>query len=194
MSPENPNLLMQDREDLLLHVNTSKDLDVDPGRILNRDRSFLVQDWRVLHIEDDDGDAYLLVRALDQAGIRAWVHRCLDSEEGLLFLREQLLSDRHWPDVVLLDLNTPRMNGWEFLTAINADQTLRGLQVEIVTSSSLPEDRQRAAELGANGFHTKPDGFDELVHIMERIFAAPVSQQSSRSWKNPELAALPVSA
>lgn len=194
MSPETPNLLMQDREDLPLHVNTSKDLDVDPGRILNRDRSFLVENWRVLHIEDDDGDAYLLVRALDQAGIPARVHRCLDSEEGLLFLRQQLLSDPHWPDVVLLDLNTPRMNGWEFLTVINADKTLRGLQVEIVTSSSLPEDRERAADLGANGFHTKPDGFDELVHIMERIFAPPVREPSSSRWKNPELAVLPVSA
>ncbi|MBV8809990.1 MAG: response regulator [Acidobacteriaceae bacterium] len=155
------------------YINKREHLDIEPELASSRDRSFLVQDWRVLHIEDDNADAYLLRRALDQASIPARVHRCLDSEEGLYFLREMRLSDPVWPDIVLLDLNTPRMNGWDFLSTISADPSLQGLRIVIVTSSHAPEDVERASKFGVQGFYTKPDDFNGLVQMLEHIFAMP---------------------
>ncbi len=166
------------------HFNGSKNLDRKPRRASNHDQSLFARNWRVLHIEDDDGDAYLVRHALQKAGIPAEVHRCLNSEEGLLFLRS---ADTWWPDVVLLDLNTPRMNGWEFLTTIKADKALRGLHVVIVTSSRLPEDRERALELGAKDFQTKPDRFDELIHMLEGILAVPLEKPKGSRCADPGL-------
>lgn len=184
MGPETPN-----------HFPAVQNLAKDPPQPINRSKNLdgrlaAAQDWRVLHIEDDDGDAYLVLRALRHAAIPAKVYRCLDSEEGLLFLRQNRSDEARWPDVVLLDLNTPRMNGWEFLTSMNADEALCELDVVIVTSSSLPEDRERALALGARDFQTKPDHFDELILMMEKIFTAPLKEQLGSLSRDPGLTAV----
>ncbi len=197
MGPENhplfPQILrriVRRHDDPAPCMNKRENLDIEPARARSRDRSFLVQDWRVLHIEDDDADAYLLTRAMDEAAIPARVHRCLDSEEGLLFLREMRLSDPIWPDIVLLDLNTPRMNGWEFLGTITADPLLRDLRVVIVTSSNAAEDRERAFEFGVKDFYTKPDDFNGLVRMLEKIFATPEQVRSGAAYGTGLIAAL----
>ena len=182
--------VVQSLEEPPLQINLAALPDSSDTKPLGFSTSAFARDWWILHIEDDDGDAYLILRALRQAAIPASVYRCLDAEEGLFFLRRNSSDEARLPDVVLLDLNTPRMNGWEFLTAVNTDKALRGLHVVIVTSSSLPEDRERAVELGAKGFQTKPDHFDELIKMVEKIFTAPLKEQLGSRWKDPALTAV----
>jgi DNA-binding response OmpR family regulator len=93
----------------------------------------------------------------------------LDGEAGLRRLR----ADR--PDVLLLDLMLPRMNGLEVLKLVRADADLHGLPVVILTAKGRQQDRRMAEEIGADAFMTKPFSNAEVVEVVRRIAAAAKS-------------------
>ena len=119
--------------------------------------------------EDDPDDQLLTCEALEESRIANTTHFVDDGQELLDFLRWQgdyAASSPPRPDLILLDLNMPRMDGREALVAIKADPNLRSIPVVILTTSKAEEEVVRAYDLGANSFIVKPVSFDGLVQAV----------------------------
>ena len=117
----------------------------------------------VLVADDDEDDRALTRDALLQVDARSEIRFVQDGRELLEYLRSDGTCD---PDVVLLDLNMPRMNGKEALSEIRADDTLRALPVVVFTTSRTEEDVSDCYRRGANSFISKPMSFTGLVEAM----------------------------
>ena len=116
-----------------------------------------LQPIRVLLVEDNPDDATLTIRALERAKLRNRVHLVGTGLEALAFLRrEGQFLDAPRPDLILLDLNLPGMDGREVLATIKADDRLRHIPIVIVTASRSEEDVARSYGLHANAYVTKP--------------------------------------
>lgn len=130
---------------------------------------------QVLVAEDSRDDVLLLQRAFRKAGSSAQLHPVPDGLAALAYLRgESPYSDRArhpFPDLLLLDLNMPRLNGFEVLAAVRADPGLRQLAVYVLTASNLPADVERAHELHTHGYIVKPNRVDELVTLASAVSA-----------------------
>jgi CheY-like chemotaxis protein len=91
----------------------------------------------ILLVEDNENDEILTRLAFEQAKLEVRLHHVKDGEQCMAFLRKQgQYAAVPTPDIILLDLNMPRMDGREVLTAISADENLRPLPVVILTTSS----------------------------------------------------------
>ena len=119
----------------------------------------------ILLVEDDDDHAELMMRALDDHGRNTTVDRVADGETALAYLLRER-DTRPRPDVVLLDLHLPRVDGHEVLRRIKDDPELRSLPVVVLTTSSARRDVVRAHESHVNAYVVKPDDFDELDRMV----------------------------
>ncbi len=125
---------------------------------------------RILHAEDNPGDAQLTRLALEESGTPVDLHHVPDGEEALRFLhREGEYRDAPRPDIVLLDLNMPRLSGTEALTQIKEDPELRAIPVLVLTTSIAPTDVSRSYELHVNSYLRKPLSYGALVDLMQRV-------------------------
>lgn len=122
---------------------------------------------RILLIEDNDADALLIQEALREAGVEEPVHVSPDGEAAMAHLRAAGSTTQ--PDLVLLDLNLPRMDGREVLRRVKGDPALREIPVIVLTTSAAPEDISMAYGRGANAFVRKPLGMDRLVDAASAI-------------------------
>lgn len=125
----------------------------------------------VLLADDDEDDRDFTREAMRQVNPHSEVSFVSDGQELLDYLRRDGLyasseSDTRVPDVILLDLNMPRMTGSEALAAIRADETLKGLPVVVLTTSRREEDVADCYERGANSYISKPSTFTDLVEAM----------------------------
>ena len=124
----------------------------------------------VLLVEDDDVAAESVVRSLDKAGLRFPVVWAEDGEQALRVLRGQdPLRRVHRPRVILLDLNMPRMNGFEFLQHLRADAELCDDIVFVLTTSDGDMDRLRAYREHIAGYMVKAalgPQFARLAHLL----------------------------
>jgi CheY-like chemotaxis protein len=124
----------------------------------------------ILLVDDNIGDVVLTKEALKGANFTNRVTTMHDGVEAMEFLfRRGKHADAQRPDLILLDINMPRKNGCEVLTEIRRDDDLKLLPVIILTSSESEDDIQRAYELGANCFVTKPADLDEMVRVVQAI-------------------------
>jgi CheY-like chemotaxis protein len=124
----------------------------------------------ILLIEDDPADAHLVALALKQGRIRAHLHHQPDGREALNFLQRLAPhSEAPRPDLILLDLNMPRMNGREFLSIIKADEDLKAIPVVILTTSDVERDVVASYQLGASGYITKPVDMVQFAAAMEQL-------------------------
>jgi CheY-like chemotaxis protein len=127
----------------------------------------------VLIAEDNADDIFLLQQAFKKAGAASGFQAVRDGLEAQAYLKgEAAYSDRNahpFPDVLLLDLNMPRMNGFELLEWIRDDPACNRLIVHVMTASSRDADVQRAYELGANSYVVKPSRVDELVAFVTAL-------------------------
>jgi chemotaxis family two-component system response regulator Rcp1 len=131
---------------------------------------FVMQTCAFLHVEDSDADAFLFRAALDQAGIKVSVYRVSDGEQALAFLhRSGTYTNARRPELLVLDLNMPRMDGWTVLSWIRKDAELESIPAVVLSTSSGPEDRCRALALGARRYVVKPTIFNGWVHEVELI-------------------------
>ena len=127
------------------------------------------QDGVILLVDDDPDDLHMTRRALERNGFSGEVYSVGDGEELLDFLRHvgkfapPALSPT--PDLILLDLNMPKMDGREALAEIKSDETLRHIPVVVMTTSTAEQDIRRAYDLGSNSFISKPITLAELVEI-----------------------------
>ena len=125
----------------------------------------------ILLVEDREDDIILIERAFLKAGIINPVQRVRDGEEAILYLRgDGKFSNRDeypLPDLVLLDLALPGLDGFQVLEWVRQDPGLRALRIVVLTSSNDLKDVNRAYQLGANSFLVKPLDFADLVAMTE---------------------------
>ena len=128
-----------------------------------------IDDPVILLVEDSEGDALLMHTVAERAGFGPSLRLVRDGEEAIAYLLgDGAYHDRKQfplPTAVLLDLNLPRKNGFEVLAWMRQQPALRHLHTYILTSSSRPEDIQKAYDLGANSYLVKPINFDGLVNL-----------------------------
>jgi CheY-like chemotaxis protein len=128
----------------------------------------------VLLVEDDPADVVLIREAFEHNGVRSTLHVAGDGLEALAFLRgERAPAPR--PDLILLDLNLPRMDGRELLSVIKDDERLRTIPVVVLTTSDAEEDVLRSYDLHANAYVSKPVDFGRFVEVVRQIDAFFVS-------------------
>jgi CheY-like chemotaxis protein len=108
----------------------------------------------ILLVEDDELDVISFERALKKIGIQYKLFIAHNGKEALNMLTDP--ENPIKPDVILLDLNMPKMNGIEFLRALRGDKKFTELKVFIMTTSSESSDRSVAEELGISGYIIKP--------------------------------------
>lgn len=124
----------------------------------------------ILLIEDNPGDARLAQEALRGAKVRNNLSWVPDGVEALGFLkRESKYAAAPRPDLILLDLNLPRIDGREVLIAIKSDDKFRRIPVVILTTSQAQEDIQHAYHLNANCYISKPVDLDQFMRIVKTI-------------------------
>lgn len=129
----------------------------------NRDREL-----QVLLVEDSPGDVRLTQEALRDATMPVKLHVTFDGVDAMAFLHnEHPHEDAPRPDLILLDLNLPRMNGQEVLAHIKADARLRAIPAVILTASAAEEDIVRSYQLHANCFLSKPVQVDEFESLVK---------------------------
>jgi CheY-like chemotaxis protein len=129
-----------------------------------------VQPIEVLLVEDDPGDVLLTREAFEDHKVRNSLHVVNNGVEAMAFLRrEGEYAAAPTPDLILLDLNLPRMDGREVLAAIKADEVLRRIPVVVLTTSEAEEDVLRSYHLHANAYVTKPVDFDRFIDVVRRI-------------------------
>jgi len=128
----------------------------------------------VLLVEDDPGDVMLVRDAFAERGVVDSLAVVSDGVQALEFVRgEGDYAGARRPDLVLLDLNLPRKNGWEVLAEIKGDAGLATVPVVVLTTSQAEEDILRSYELRANAYVSKPvelDRFVAAVHTIDDFF------------------------
>ncbi|QSW88421.1 response regulator [Flavobacterium endoglycinae] len=108
----------------------------------------------ILLIEDDELDTISVERSLKKLEIEYTLHTAYNGLEALQLLRG--IEHPLIPDVILLDINMPKMNGIEFLKILRRDERLKELKVFVMTTSSEGTDRTAAEDLGISGYIIKP--------------------------------------
>lgn len=123
----------------------------------------------VLLVEDDPGDVLLTKEAFaDKISNR--LHVVSDGVDAMAFLRKEgSYANAPTPDLVLLDLNLPRMDGREVLATIKNDETLRLIPVVVLTNSDAEEDRFGSYSLHANAHVSKPVDFERFINVVRQI-------------------------
>jgi CheY-like chemotaxis protein len=128
----------------------------------------------ILLAEDNPGDVKLTKKALEQGKLVNNLHVVNDGVEAMTFLRnEGEYADTPRPDLILLDLNMPRMDGRDVLEELKADDDLKRIPVVVLTSSGAEEDVVKSYDLHANAYLTKPvdfDGFLEVINTLEEFW------------------------
>jgi CheY-like chemotaxis protein len=125
----------------------------------------------ILHVDDDENDAILFQKACERAGLPARTFRVDAADVAKAYLLgEGIYGDRArypLPQIVVLDLKMPRMDGFEFLKWLRHAEGLASLPVLVFTASVSREDKSRAIAEGANSYFIKPASFDALVKMVE---------------------------
>jgi chemotaxis family two-component system response regulator Rcp1 len=124
----------------------------------------------ILLIEDSPGDVRLTREAFHEANEKVNMHVACDGVEAIDFLRKQgKFADASRPDLILLDLNLPKMDGREVLAHIKEDKDLKSIPTVILTTSAAQSDIVGSYRLQANCYLTKPVQFDEFEVLVKSI-------------------------
>lgn len=124
----------------------------------------------VLLIEDDEDDVRLTREALKDSKVIVSMEVAVDGEEALRRLRRQgSFADAARPDLILLDLNLPRVSGREVIKELKQDPELKLIPVVVLTTSEADSDIVKCYDLGANCYITKPVNFEQFRRIVKAI-------------------------
>jgi chemotaxis family two-component system response regulator Rcp1 len=132
---------------------------LEPGRVLN-----------VLLVEDDPGDVLIAREAMAAGKLATTLFVVNDGVEAMAYLRRKNgFADARRPDLILLDLNLPRMSGHEVLAEVKADPDLRRIPVVVLTTSQAHDDITKSYDLHASVHVSKPVDFDEFAGVVKKI-------------------------
>jgi chemotaxis family two-component system response regulator Rcp1 len=124
----------------------------------------------ILLVEDNPSDVRLVQEAFKDGKLRNNLSVVDDGEKALAFLkREGIYEEAPRPDLILLDLNLPRLNGREMLSQVKECPELRHIPIVVLTTSKSEEDILRSYELHANCYVTKPVDLDQFIRVVQSI-------------------------
>ncbi|WP_433319232.1 response regulator [Micromonospora sp. CA-269861] len=128
------------------------------------------QPVRILVVDDDPGDVLMIEEALADSDVDKIIDVVSDGEEAMEFLRAEGRHEQaRRPDVILLDLNMPRMDGRQVLGAVKQDEDLRTIPIVVLTTSNADTDIVGSYTLQANAYVTKPIDLDDFNDVVRRI-------------------------
>ena len=129
-----------------------------------------LQPTDVLLVEDNPSDVYLTQVAFRRRPSESQIHVVEDGVQAMAFLRRELpYSAAPRPDLVLLDLNLPRKDGYKVLGEMKADEELRRIPVIVLTTSTATADIERCYDHHANCSIAKPVDFDDFERVVREI-------------------------
>lgn len=117
----------------------------------------------LLIVEDNEMNRDMLSRRLERSGYTVLI--AFDGETGIDVARAQL------PDLILMDMSLPVMDGWEATRRVKADETLRGIPVIALTAHAMANDRDKALEAGCDDYDTKPIDLPRLLSKIETLLS-----------------------
>ena len=125
---------------------------------------------QVLVVEDDLGDVALVEGAFAEHSVASDLHHVADGAEALAFLRREAPYDEApRPDLILLDLNMPRVDGRETLASIKSDPGLKSIPTIVFTTSAADNDVASSYDAQANAYVTKPINLDDYERVVSEI-------------------------
>lgn len=130
----------------------------------------MTREIHILLVEDNDGDIVLTMQALKKANVTNGVTVAKDGDEALKYLRKSgRFQQAQTPDLILLDINLPKIDGIEVLTEIKNDETLKTIPVVMLTTSDAENDIIRSYNNHANCYITKPVDFKKFIDVVQLI-------------------------
>jgi CheY-like chemotaxis protein len=137
---------------------------------------------KILLVEDNESSRDMLARRLSRRGYD--VIAAADGRTGISLARDRS------PDLIVMDLSLPEIDGWEAARRLKADPVTCEIPIVALTAHAMASDRQRALDSGCDGYHTKPVDFENLVRSLESFLEARHIPASLPG--NPILASAPV--
>jgi two-component system, cell cycle response regulator DivK len=123
---------------------------------------------RILIVEDNEMNRDMLSRRLERRGYQ--VILAMDGRRGLAAARSEA------PDLILMDMSLPEIDGWEVTRQLKSDDTTRGIPVIALTAHAMSSDRQKALEAGCDDYDTKPVEFQRLLMKIQTMLRSGSSQ------------------
>ncbi|MGB2982278.1 MAG: response regulator [Candidatus Bipolaricaulia bacterium] len=129
-----------------------------------------LEKMKVLVVEDNANDVTIIKRAMRKSDVKCELHFARDGEEALDALHQKGdFVDTPRPDLILLDINLPKINGLEVLERVKADERLRRIPVIVLTISEREEDMVKAYDSGAASYMTKPVDSKDFERLIQTV-------------------------
>ena len=125
----------------------------------------------ILIVDDDEDDRELFCDALREVDPSIVCIHAQDGQQALLGLR---LKEFPIPHIIFIDLNMPRLNGFQCLKELKKDRSLQNIPVAIYTTSKIKEHKEECERLGASHFITKPTRFTELCSVISEVLVKEI--------------------
>jgi two-component system cell cycle response regulator DivK len=119
---------------------------------------------RILVVEDNEWSRDIITRRLARRGYQ--VICAADGKRGIAMARDQS------PDLIVMDMSLPEIDGWEAVRRLKADPATRAIPIVALTAHAMASDRKKAMDAGCDDYHTKPVDFESLVRSMEAFLEA----------------------
>lgn len=123
----------------------------------------------ILLVEDNEGDIFLTTETLEDGNITNRISIARDGLDAIDLLEKSVTNSQDLPDLVLLDINLPKVNGFAVLKHIKDSNSLGHIPVIILTTSNSPEDKKMATELKANNYLFKPAEINDIIIAINKI-------------------------
>ena len=125
---------------------------------------------KILLVEDNEGDIVLTMQALKKANVTNGINVAKDGDEALRYLKKKgHFSNAETPDLILLDINLPKIDGMEVLAEIKNDEHLKTIPVVMLTTSDSENDIIQSYNNHANCYITKPVDFKKFIEVVQTI-------------------------
>jgi DNA-binding response OmpR family regulator len=141
----------------------------------------LTRPVRIFMLEDHTPDVFLVQKALRENQVRFQLNRFEDGERAMQALQSRGAGALETPDLFILDLNVPKVDGMDVLRAIRKDPAMAEVPIAVLTSSRALQDKVEAMALGANRFITKPADLQSFVRIVGGSIRELLDRPGSRS-------------
>ena len=127
----------------------------------------------IIITDDDKDDQEFLIKAIKQAGIKCEIETTYDGEELMTMLKEKSgKQNKKLPDLIILDLNMPLMDGYEVLKELKRSSELKHIPVYILTTSEFEFDKIKSIAYGAKKFYSKPLIYTDLIKIVQDMLSS----------------------